>query len=50
MAPKITCLAGLTMEAQKRETGSIESEGDLMWVDLEGSGLDPVVLGFPWFT
>jgi len=29
LALKITCLTGLVMEAQKRETGSIESDGDL---------------------
>jgi len=31
---KITCLPGLAREAQKRETGSIRSEGDLR----DGSG------------
>jgi len=38
-------LAGLTREAQKRETGGIESEEDLR-VNLEGSGVDPEI---PWF-
>jgi len=44
LAPKITCFGGLAREAQKRETGSIRSEGDLRWVDLEVLGW---ILGFP---
>jgi len=48
LTPKSRVLAGLVREAQKRETGSIESEGRLQ-VDLEGfwaGSWDSRILGF----
>jgi len=49
LVPKSRVLVGLVREAQKRETGSIRSEGDLR----DGSGgseVDPGIPGFPCFT
>jgi len=48
LAPKSRVLAGLGREAQKRETGSIDSEGDLR----DGSGgseVDPGISGISVF-
>jgi len=46
---KSRALTGFDQGGSERETGGIRFEGDLR-VDLEGSGLDPVILGFRVFT
>jgi len=48
MTPQITCLTGLVMEAQKRETGGIRSE-EISEGGSGGSGQDPGILRFRVF-